>query len=435
VTRAVATLRALARAAGLAADGEVANAPARVAAFARVALVPLLLAAETLETSRAAPDLSFADPLLVGYAVYAVGTLVFALRARRPLPLAPFAVADTLLLVLILLGEGGAPADMRFALSVPVLVAAFVAGPRLTSQLALLSLAGFALAAVVSPTFGHEAPARYVVVHSFDLAWRGALAVVLSVFLARRSARIRELAESRRSLMAQALGAEARARRELAYVLHDELVQGLLSAQQDIKRARRGHAEYLDRAEGGLAGAVAQLRTQILHLHPHQLESAGLGAALDAVSAGLPLADGSHPVVAVTAAATAAAPDTEVLFAVGRELLTNAVRHADARNVALSVDVDGAHIVVCCTDDGRGMTQARRREALALGHLGLAASTERVEALGGSLEIVSGPECGTRVRVLVPVARADTPPVAAVAPAIVPPAVPLGAGAAPAANS
>jgi len=88
-----------------------------------------------------------------------------------------------------------------------------------------------------------------------------------------------------------------------------------------------------------------------------------------------------------------------------------------ARNVALSVDVDGPHVVVCCTDDGRGMTQARRREALALGHLGLAASTERVEALGGSLEIVSGPECGTRVRVLVPIARADTPPVPALTPA------------------
>jgi signal transduction histidine kinase len=435
VTRAVAWARAIARADGIGVDREVANAPARLAACARVALVPLLLAAEALETPRAAPDLPLAAPALVVYAVYAVGTLAFALRARRPVPLAPFAIADTLLLVLILLGEGGAPADMRFALSVPVLVAAFVAGTRLTSQLALLSLAGFAAAAVVSPTFGHEAPARYVVVHTFDLGWRGALAVALSVFLARRSARIRKLAESRQSLVAQALGAEARARRELAYVLHDELVQGLLSAQQDIKRARRGHAEYLDRAEDGLAGAVAQLRTQILHLHPHQLESAGLGAALDAVAAGLPLADGSHPVVAVTSAAAAADADTEVLFAVGRELLTNAVRHAGARNVALSVDVDGRHLVVCCTDDGRGMTPGRRREALALGHLGLAASTERVEALGGSLEVVSEPERGTRVRVLVPVAGADTPPVAALAPAIVPPAVTLAGEAAGAARS
>jgi two-component system, NarL family, sensor kinase len=435
VTRVPARLRAIAHAAGLAADGEVANAPARVAAFARIALVPLLLAAEALETPRSAPDLPLADQAIIAYIVFGIGALAYTLRARRPVPFAPFAVADTLLLALLLLGEGGAPADMRFALSVPVLVAAFVAGPRLTFQLAVLSLAAFVVAAVLSPTFGHEAPARYVVVHTFDLAWRGALAVVLSAFLARRSARIRALAESRRSLVAQALGAEARARRELAYVLHDELVQGLLSAQQDIKRARRGHPEWLDRAEGGLAEAVAQLRTEILQLHPHQLESAGLGAAFDAVAAGLRLDDGSHPVVAVTAAGARADADTEVLFSVGRELLRNAVRHAGARNVALSVDVDGRNVVVCCTDDGRGMTQARRREALAHGHLGLAASTERVEALGGRLEIVSAPGQGTRVRVLVPVARRDTPPVAAPAPAIVPGGIAFGGEAAAAAHS
>jgi two-component system, NarL family, sensor kinase len=391
-------------------DGEAANAPARVAALARVALVPLLFAAEALETPRAAPDLWIAEPALFAYAAFAILALAVALRARRPVPLTPWAIADTLLLAVLLLGEGGAPADMRFALSVPVFVAAFVAGPRLTLQLTVLALGGFAVAALASPTFGHEAPARYVAVHMVDLAWRGALAVTLSFFLARRSARIRELAESRRSLVAQALGAEARARRELAYVLHDELVQGLLSARQDIKLARRGQPGYLDRAEEGLTGAVAQLRAQILHLHPHQLESAGLGAALDAVAAGLSLADGSDPVVAVTAAATAAGVDTEILFAVGRELLTNAVRHAEARNVALSVDVDGPHVVVCCTDDGRGMTPDRRAAALAHGHLGLAACTERVEALGGRLEIFSEPGRGTRVRVLVPTATVPAVP-------------------------
>ena len=255
---------------------------------------------------------------------------MFALRARRPLPLAPFAVADTLLLVLILLGEGGAPADMRFALSVPVLVAAFVAGPRLTSQLALLSLAGFVARRGAQP----------------DLRARGARALRrrphLRPRVARRAGR-RPVAVPR-----AALGADPRAGREPA-VAHGPgpRGRGARPARARLRpprraragpaeraaghqAARRGHAEYLDRAEDGLAGAVAQLRTQILHLHPHQLESAGLGAALDAVSAGLSLADGSHPVVAVTSAATAADPDTEVLFAVGRELLTNAVRHAGA---------------------------------------------------------------------------------------------------------
>ena len=394
-------------------DFEAANGQARIAALARVALVPLLLASEALETTTSPPDLSWAEPALFAYTAYALVSLVVVLRARRRIPLAPLAVLDTLLLVLVLFGEGGAPADMRYALSVPVLVAAFLTGPRLTFQLAALALAGFVVASVASPTFGHEAPARYVAVHTFDLAWRGALAVTLSLLLARRSARIRELAESRRSLVAQALGAEARARRELAYVLHDELVQGLLSAQQDIKVARRGETSYLDRAENALAGAVAQLRAQIMQLHPHQLESAGLGAALDAVAAGQQLADGSRPVVVVTAAAAAADVDTEVLFAVGRELLTNAVRHAEARNVALSVDRDGDRVVVCCTDDGRGMAPERRDEALAHGHLGLAACTERVEALGGGLSVISAGGEGTLVRAVLPAAVPAPAPAAA----------------------
>src|SRR6185312_13080369 len=216
-------------------DFDAGNGQARIAALARVALVPLLLASEAFETKTSPPDLPLAEPALFAYAVYALVSLVVVLRARRRIALAPLAVIDTLLLVLVLYGEGGAPADMRYALSVPVLVAAFLTGPRLTFQLAVLALAGFVVAALANPTFGHEAPAQYVAIHAFDLAWRGALAVTLSLLLARRSARIRELAESRRSLVAQALGAEARARRELAYVLHDELVQDLLSAQQDIK--------------------------------------------------------------------------------------------------------------------------------------------------------------------------------------------------------
>jgi signal transduction histidine kinase len=123
------------------------------------------------------------------------------------------------------------------------------------------------------------------------------------------------------------------------------------------------------------------------------------------VAATQQLPDGGRPVVAVTAAAARADVDDEVVFAVGRELLTNAVRHAGARNVALSVDVDGDMVVVCCTDDGRGIAPGRRGEALEQGHLGLAASTERVEALGGNLSIVSEPGEGTRVRAVVPVAR------------------------------
>jgi len=396
-----------------AASADRGGGSALVAALARLALVPLLLAGEVFEGPHSAPDLALAEPSLLAYALFAAGSLVVVRAVPRRVVEAPLAVADVLLLAVLVLEEGGAAADVRFALLVPVLVAAFAAGPRLTSVLAGLSLVAFLAAALASPTFGAEAPAHLVLVRSFDVAWHGALAITMSVLLARRSARIRELAEGRRSLVTQALAAEARARRELAYVLHDELVQGLLSARQDMKAVGRGRLDYLERADAAVAGVVAELRAEIFRLHPHELESAGLGPALAAVAAGQELAGGTRPVVAVTAAASAADVDHQLVFAVARELLTNAVRHADAGTVALSVDLGPDGVVVCCIDDGRGMPPGRPGEALADGHLGLASVTERVEAHGGRVEIRTAPDDGTQVRVIVPLraeARSPEPP-------------------------
>jgi two-component system, NarL family, sensor kinase len=256
-------------------------------------------------------------------------------------------------------------------------------------------------------------------VHSLDMAWRAGLTVGVAVLLTRRAERIRELADSRRSLAAQALAAESRARRELSYVLHDELVQELLCAGQDLKAARRGRTDYIDRAELAVAGAVRRLREEIFQLHPHVLERAGLEAALEAVAARQLTAEGVRAEVLVDPEAMG--PDDELLFSIGRELLTNAIRHSEAAEIELTVEREGDRIVLCCHDDGRGMTAGRRAEALAGGHLGLAACTERVEALGGTLEVASAPGEGTLVRVAIQsaVAAPEPSPVAGAAPAAV----------------
>jgi two-component system, NarL family, sensor kinase len=243
---------------------------------------------------------------------------------------------------------------------------------------------------------------RVLGVHTLDVTWRAGLAVVVAVLLDRRAQRIRELAESRRSLVTQALTAEARARRELSYALHDELVQELLCAQQDLKVARRGRPEYIDRAEAAVSGAVRRLRQEIFRLHPHVLETAGLEAALRAV-AGDQAGDGAA-VPVITVAPDARGVDDDLLFSLGRELLTNAARHSGARHVELTVERAGAAVVLTCRDDGRGIAPQRREEALATGHLGLAACTERVEALGGTLAVVIPPGGGTEVRAAIPAA-------------------------------
>jgi two-component system NarL family sensor kinase len=375
------------------------NSTARVAALARLAFPPLVLLFEALEAPNSAPDLWFGEPLLGVLIAYALVSAVYALTASKDVPLAPFAIADTLLLSLLVLAEGGAETDLRYMLFVPVLVAV-LNGPRLTIGISVLSVAGFVAASLAHPDFGEAVGWRLLSVHTLDIAARAGLAVVVAVLLTRRSERIRELAESRRSLVTQALTAEARARRELSYALHDELVQELLCAQQDLKEARRGRPEYLDRAQDALGGAVQRLRHEIFQLHPHLLETAGLHAALEAVATQQARGTGEPATVAV--APEAAGADDELLFSLGRELLTNAARHAGATRVELSVECDGDRIVLRCRDDGRGTDPERRAAALSDGHLGLASCTERVEALGGSLEIVTAPGRGSDVRATIP---------------------------------
>lgn len=374
----------------------------------RVALLPLLLPAEALEAAHSQPDLPVAQPLLAFLVLYSLACLVYTFRARHEVPMAPFAVIDILLLAALIYAEGGAVADIRFALGLPVLISAFLAGPRLTLGLALLAVAAFVAGSVLHASFSDEVRAHEVAVHALDLAWRCGLAVIVCVFLTRRNDRIRELLESRRLLVAQALKAEGQARRELSYALHDELAQELLFVQQDLKAVSRGRPEYLAHAQDALAHAVERLRRQIFVLHPHQLEREGLAAALQAVAERQPLASGSRPLVAV--APEAAGIDDELLFSVARELLTNAVRHASATSVTLTIDREDGQIVVTCRDDGRGITPQERREALARGHVGLAACTERVEALGGTFEIVTGSGRGTTVRATLPLGGATELP-------------------------
>jgi two-component system NarL family sensor kinase len=389
------------------------NAHFRIAALVRVAIIPLFLISETFfEQSVSPSDLATVGPVMVAGVAYALITLVCAFGVRRPLPLAPFAIADIVIVGLICYGEGGTAADVHFAFVVPPLVAAFIGRPRDCAALAALALAAYVTSSVLYPTFGEGDSVRDVLVHGLDMVWRGGLAVGLSVILTRRGDRIRNLAESRRALVTQALGAEAHARRELAYSLHDGLVQGLLSARQDLKAARRGQPGYLDRAEVAIEQAIDQLRGEIFELHPHQLENGGLASALVAVAESLARPGGPPAVVAVVPEAERI--DDGLAFAIGRELMANACRHADASAIALTVTLERDHLVVCCEDDGRGMDAARRAEAVAGGHIGLAACTERVEAVGGRLLVDSALGRGTRVRAEIPAApalrRADPAP-------------------------
>jgi two-component system NarL family sensor kinase len=124
-------------------------------------------------------------------------------------------------------------------------------------------------------------------------------------------------------------GGAATSARRLAEVLHDESVQTLAVANQellDYRRTRRD--ESFRRASVAIAEVLRKLRGEITELYPYVLDHAGLEPALRALVGRV--AEGMAAEVEVEVDPGAAGTHDELLVALARELLTNAARHSSA---------------------------------------------------------------------------------------------------------
>jgi two-component system NarL family sensor kinase len=216
-----------------------------------------------------------------------------------------------------------------------------------------------------------------------------------------RARQVEELSMSRGRLVAEALNAEERARRALAQELHDDALQSLLAAKQDLEEAREGDDAGLARADAAVQATLIKLRDAVFELHPSILEHAGLEPALVAVATEQGRRAGFH--VHVSVDANAAGVNDHLLFSLARELITNVAKHAQAQTLWVSLTRDDRDVELRVRDDGRGFDPSRRIEAVHAGHIGLASNVERVEAVRGELQIDTEPGSGTDVRIRLPV--------------------------------
>ena len=195
-------------------------------------------------------------------------------------------------------------------------------------------------------------------------------------------------------------------RARLARELHDAVTQKLFSIRARARAAavlaarepadqERVIAEI--EAVGQLgAEAHAELRAVIDGLAPPDLEAAGLAESLRRYAV---LAGRAHgvPVTFTGACVPGLAPAAEAaLYRVAQEALHNALRHAAASKVRVTLTKTARQVVLEVADDGRGFVP----ETATIG-LGLASMRERAAAAGGRLTIKSGAK-GTVVRMAVP---------------------------------
>jgi len=368
----------------------------RLLAIVRVATVPLAFVAERLVPHPEVHSELFDALLLLG-AAWALLTLGLALGERRPLPrMAP--VIDLVLLVALAWTSGGPFSQLVTALFVVPVAAALLGSPSTTLAASTAAVAAYLLLALAHPARDARPNATEIeAVQALFLAWTGLAATLLSVVLARRTSQVAALAASRGRLVSQALAAEDAARRRLAEDLHDDALQNLLAARQELDA---DDAE-LELVRLGLDRTVARLRDAVFDLHPYLLKQAGLGPALRAVAEQAARRGGFVPHVEVDPAVVGRARD-ELLFSVGRELITNVAKHANADHLWIAVRLRGGEVELEVRDDGVGVDLAALEATPVTGHIGLASCAERVEAVGGRLVVEGAPGEGTRVRALVP---------------------------------
>jgi signal transduction histidine kinase len=96
------------------------------------------------------------------------------------------------------------------------------------------------------------------------------------------------------------------------------------------------------------------------------------------------------------------APDyVHHLLCIAQEAMTNALRHADPRQILVQLSYAEESVAICVKDDGRGMKQSGKPAHLN-GHFGIPVMEERARKLGGVLNVTSAQGKGTEIYVKIP---------------------------------
>jgi signal transduction histidine kinase len=188
--------------------------------------------------------------------------------------------------------------------------------------------------------------------------------------------------------------------KRIAYAVHDEAGQLLVAVHLALAELSRNlpkfQQEQIERIEELLREVERHLRQYSHELRPMILDELGWIPAIRFLAEGISKRAGLPIHIRATVSERLSAPAETAVYRIVQEALTNAVKHAHAKNVWIKTWKED--FVLCCSikDDGQGFVshsdQASPRDGL-----GLVAMRERISAVGGTLRIDSSPGRGTEI--------------------------------------
>jgi len=202
-------------------------------------------------------------------------------------------------------------------------------------------------------------------------------------------ARLEELKASRQRLVAS----QDEARRRLERNLHDGAQQHLVALKVQLRLVERiADSEkvksLLRKVASDADEALEALRDLARGIYPPLLADQGLAAALEAQAGKAPI-----PVTVHAAKISRHNEDVEAaVYFCCLEALQNAVKHAKASSVEIELTEKGGVLSFCIGDNGGGFDLATTPHGDGLQHM-----ADRLEAIGGTLEVQSSSTNGTSV--------------------------------------
>jgi signal transduction histidine kinase len=286
----------------------------------------------------------------------------------------------------------------------PALIwAAFRFGPQ-GATLATAIAAGVAIGVTANdlgPFFKQPIDHRTLSTQAY-IAVAALTTLFLSAIVSERERSSMQLAEAKRHEGERTV----EERHRIARDLHDSVSQALFStvlhtrtAQKALEQEGVGSGGSLGRALSAIGdltrSAQSEMRALIFELGRDPVED-GLGAALAEHASRLAANDGFSVEVDVPNGHVRLSTHAETqLFGIGREALSNVVKHAGATRARVHVAAPRGRVLLEISDDGQGFDPAARHS----GHFGLESMRSRANEIGGILTITSAPGAGTVVRV------------------------------------
>jgi signal transduction histidine kinase len=224
---------------------------------------------------------------------------------------------------------------------------------------------------------------------------------------------LRQQRNELRALANRLMHAQDDERRRIATMLHETTAQDLAALKMLLARLNRtgnclngGERFSLTESIALAEQSMAEIRTVSYLLHPPFLDEAGLLSALRWYTGGFAKRSGIRIDLQLPEMLERLPLDTEtVLFRVVQEALTNIHRHAASKTACIRLQRHGQILVLEVEDRGRGIPDALLRHITSgAGGVGIASMSERIDQLGGRLEVASSAE-GTTVRIWLPLVK------------------------------